>query len=559
MIRIPICGIKIFFVVITFISCKVDHKLIKENSVDYSIYTTYKNRTIDNRLTYFGDYIFEKFEKRKLLSYGDSIVFNLWKNRITHLYYTRTTVDPFYELFCLVLPKKAGESIFSDKIVSRISDVVVKHRLQKIWISRKEKYDLYYIVFSDINKNLVDDSFLDRFSLSMNEEIEKILSTESRYKEDDDQLIDPFSYSFKILNANGERNYMEVITKLNKIEHQFEHDKFLHSLYYQCQSTYSTFLGSDSLLTKYSSKLFNSSLNNLDQNYVEMNKIESDEIFEDIILKEQVLMFNESHIDPSHRLIIADLLPRFKEAGYKYIALEALTESGRDINRRGYPNRKSGFYFEENQMANLIRKAINLGFNIVNYESDRANRELGQAENLYKKTLKKDANAKIVALAGGGHIDEYVGEDGKIMMAHYFKKISGVDPYTINQTYFAKELAKKGTITYLEGNSDKLKHDLYIINNLDYIESASFKDSYTIANLNLHAFLNVSDYFGVYLYPKHETHNINDAVPCYSYYGSKKDLSVKIPSGEYVIKIHTENSSKYLNLTIDSTGLASVR
>src|SRR5690606_34637476 len=122
-----------------------------------------------------------------------------------------------------------------------------------------------------------------------------------------------------------------------------------------------------------------------DSNYTALNAV--DEI-DSIAHKHQVILFNESHIDPRGRLFLTNLLPTLKAAGFTYLFLEGLRED--DINERGFPLQTSGFYTCEPMFGNLLRKAIQLGFKLIPYDcyntpcNGIAEREQHQATSIYE-------------------------------------------------------------------------------------------------------------------------------------------------------------------------------
>jgi len=157
----------------------------------------------------------------------------------------------------------------------------------------------------------------------------------------------------------------------------------------------------------------------------------------------QVVMINEDHNTPKHRILTYNLLEDFYVAGFRYLAVEAL-ENDSSILKLGFPQISSGYYTAEPNMGNLLKKAIKLGFKLIPYEStDRTRyngksesylqniREVNQAKNI-NTILIKDPSAKILVHAGHGHIWERGGD--VIFMAEYFKILSGIDPLTINQS-----------------------------------------------------------------------------------------------------------------------------
>lgn len=155
--------------------------------------------------------------------------------------------------------------------------------------------------------------------------------------------------------------------------------------------------------------------------------------------KHRLVLINENHFYPNHRILLIELLPRLKEIGYTHLALEALG-AGQDslLNlKEASLTLETGFYTREQNFGNLIRRAKALGFTFVAYENtaDGTDREVGQAENLYKKTFKINPKLKVVGLVGIDHILEKSTKKGKKWMAAVFKEKYGIDPLTISQTH----------------------------------------------------------------------------------------------------------------------------
>lgn len=148
----------------------------------------------------------------------------------------------------------------------------------------------------------------------------------------------------------------------------------------------------------------------------------------------QVIMLNESHIDPRERLFLSSLLPILKAEGFTYLFIEGLHEE--NIDKRGFPLQTSGFYTSEPMFGNLIRKAIQLGFKLIPYDCNETpcntipEREQHQAATIYE-TFKNDPQAKAIVFAGHAHINK---DPQKNWMAHRFKTLSGIDPLCINQS-----------------------------------------------------------------------------------------------------------------------------
>ncbi|WP_052600041.1 hypothetical protein [Aureispira sp. CCB-QB1] len=148
----------------------------------------------------------------------------------------------------------------------------------------------------------------------------------------------------------------------------------------------------------------------------------------------QVVMINENHSSPQHRLFTANLLKGLKKRGFTHLGLEGLRDANL-LKEKGYPTKRMGYYVADPQYANMIREALKLGFTIFDYDTSRVSvkiRELTQAKRI-AKVLSKNPDAKIIIHAGGGHIREDTTYYGGLM-AYQFKKLTGIDPLTINQT-----------------------------------------------------------------------------------------------------------------------------
>ena len=199
-----------------------------------------------------------------------------------------------------------------------------------------------------------------------------------------------------------------------------------------------------------------------------------DQVQEELLTRtksEQVVMLSENHFMPWHRILLAELLPELKKQGFRYLALEALSGDSL-LNKGGAPDLKTGFYTREQHFFRLIRTAQDLGFRLVSYEAGQGDRELGQARNLYRKTLEKDPDARVVVLAGLAHVYETAG-GSRTRMARHFKTLSGIDPLTISQTDLSHYRHELGSdLLLLPSDSLERKRwkrvDLQVVNRLDW-------------------------------------------------------------------------------------------
>ncbi len=166
----------------------------------------------------------------------------------------------------------------------------------------------------------------------------------------------------------------------------------------------------------------------------------------------QVIMINEEHRTPFHRALTLQLLSRLYAKGFRYFAAETLFDTDAEINRRGFPTQKTGFYTADPIFADAVRTALKLGYKVVPYEDylpeckspdDKPQfcndqRERGQARNLYERILKNDAKAKILVHVGRGHNAKHASSKEFNFMGYYFKQITGIEPFTIDQLRFSE-------------------------------------------------------------------------------------------------------------------------
>ena len=151
----------------------------------------------------------------------------------------------------------------------------------------------------------------------------------------------------------------------------------------------------------------------------------------------RVIMINEAHDKPVHRAFILSLLEDLHKKGFRYFAMEMLNN---------YPNHTlsritsaSGYFTNEPIAAELARTALAIGYKLVSYEDTAATahtaseRDAVQAKNINNIIL-RDPSAKILVLAGYGHIAKKTTGNNYVPMAMAFKRLSGIEPLSIDQT-----------------------------------------------------------------------------------------------------------------------------
>lgn len=147
-------------------------------------------------------------------------------------------------------------------------------------------------------------------------------------------------------------------------------------------------------------------------------------------------LINEAHYNSQHRSFNKDLLRPLWKEGYRYLALEALQYKDTGLTKRGYPLLSTGYYIKDSNFGNLVREALQMGYELVPYETqnnhDGTLRDRDQATNIYKQTWEKDKKGKVLIHAGYSHIAER-GDTGYEPMGYQLKKLVNQDILTIDQ------------------------------------------------------------------------------------------------------------------------------
>ena len=175
----------------------------------------------------------------------------------------------------------------------------------------------------------------------------------------------------------------------------------------------------------------------------------------------KAVFFNEAHNVPLTRTLTLQLLERLRKEGFTHFAAETLYATDTGLARRGYPTRDSGFYTEEPIYAEMIRTALALGYTVVAYESEEEGngdvREHAQARNLQERVFRRDPDARLVVNAGYAHIQETGRYLGGRSMAQHFRKQTGIDPLTIEQTMLIEHPPGTENHPYYHAVVDKLR------------------------------------------------------------------------------------------------------
>lgn len=169
--------------------------------------------------------------------------------------------------------------------------------------------------------------------------------------------------------------------------------------------------------------------------------------------REQIIIINEAHHQPLHRVFTTSLLKGLYERGYRFLGLEALMHTDTLLDKRGYPILSSGYYTQEPQFGNLVRKALELGYTVFPYETqiqvDGKEREIQQARNI-ERVVQANPGGKFLIHCGFGHVAESEVPGWEKAMAGRVKEYTEIDPFTINQEILTEHFSRKSENPYFQ-------------------------------------------------------------------------------------------------------------
>ena len=198
---------------------------------------------------------------------------------------------------------------------------------------------------------------------------------------------------------------------------------------------------------------------------------------------ERIIIINEAHHSSLHRFFTKSLLKELFDLGYKNLGLEALG-NGQYLDtllmKRGYPNQETGWYILEPQFGNMVREAIEIGFDVFPYEQTSGvngkEREIEQAKSIQEE-LEKKPNEKFIIHCGFAHSLEGEYPRWGKAMAGRLKEFTGIDPLTINQVAYSEKGDPKLNNPFL--NAINPKQSIILVDSSDVPLRYTREDSWS--------------------------------------------------------------------------------
>lgn len=413
----------------------------------------YYNTELNISSKFFGDISYSKPRRNEIKKKISEFKILKYKNLVV---YGKSFISPFYDLLLF----------YENNVKSEVSNGIIEEVLllndtikNRILYKKQDNNKIFYLLLIGERKKWTKNFLLD--------DAKKIIKNTSfdttiinkfdyvklfnNYRQEDNILLVREKFDNAPISNNNKNNWMKFQLLSPILSRDSENRRFVESIEeFESKRLFEL------------SRIYKDSMGKID-NIINQS--------EDSVLREikrlsrdqQVVMLNEIHWHPKHRIMAFKLLPLLKENGFKYIAIEAIDKNkDSELNKRKYPVKSSGYYTREPFFAMFIREALALGFIIKGYDDfESDNRELKQAKNIYN-IIEKDKKAKVFVYAGIDHILE--NNPSKIRMAEYFRNISEIDPLTLDQVELISDTKEKINIV----NSQVFKENLSINTNVDY-------------------------------------------------------------------------------------------
>lgn len=431
-------------------SCSTSSEYIKYN---YFNGVNYYNDTLNISATFFGDMKYNKISKKNIKK---RILKKIGYNKLLISGKAISVAEEYEVLLFYKIEENESNIDFSNGVLV-LNDTINKHVLYKK--TEKEKTIFLYLKsLTKSNQTILKDGKTIINSIKFNSSLENELNYSkifNNYKNEDNFLYVKNKFNNAPIKKSRKNDWMKfqyLTTILSKDPTYYKYVNLIQKLEFNKKKYLDKKIDSLSI----SNKIITTENDFLN----ELKSISKDK---------KVVMLNEMHWHPKHRILALKLLEKLKENGFNYLAVEALDEKKDSLlNLNKFPIKSSGYYTREPYFAIFLREAIKLNYKIVGYDSfDTENREKTQAENI-KSIIDKDPNAKVFVYTGIDHILEK--DLKKKRMAEYFQNLTGINPLTIDQVELVSNSLNE--ITFI--NSSLLKDikkvnsnvDFFIVNNI---------------------------------------------------------------------------------------------
>ncbi|MBP1167411.1 hypothetical protein JOE44_004295 [Chryseobacterium sp. PvR013] len=172
--------------------------------------------------------------------------------------------------------------------------------------------------------------------------------------------------------------------------------------------------------------------------FTKLNPVKAKDYILEKAVHEQIVIINEAHHNASHRNFASSLLQGLYDRGYRYLGIETLANDS--LNSEKFATLSSGYYSKEPEFGNFIYNALKIGFTLFPYEAEGNNkeREIGEAQNIFN-FMQKNKDGKYLIYCGYQHAYEGIHKSWEKTMAGRLSDLTGINPFTIDQTQFSEK------------------------------------------------------------------------------------------------------------------------
>lgn len=259
------------------------------------------------------------------------------------------------------------------------------------------------------------------------------------------------------INKKEPENYILPLNEIKKSA-PADGDQAGFHIWCQAMATYHSFVGDLENAIGYFDNRYRKDLQGLtvdcDTNFFKTHKfVDARDFVLETAKDKSVVMLNEAHHIPSHRAFALSLLEELYNQGFRYFAVEDL--SNMTINDTKLVTDTTGsFYGREPMYGELIREGLKRGFTLIEFDSretfngagrDRyyvnRSRDSVMAKNL-ANVLADDPLAKVFIYTGYDHVFEG-SKNGWKHMGEFLRDFTGVDPLSISQSQHIEHVEPK--------------------------------------------------------------------------------------------------------------------
>ncbi|MEM7298799.1 MAG: hypothetical protein AAF391_11100 [Bacteroidota bacterium] len=251
-----------------------------------------------------------------------------------------------------------------------------------------------------------------------------------------------------LLDDHPVPNYLFPIVREDSLINTCKGSQF-ESLAYQSLSWYNSYIGEyHRSLELFSNTLEPQGLQT--DEFIDLSKYKAFSAKEEIVSKAKdydFILINESHHKPQHRLFVHTILQSLYENGFQVLAVEGIGIEDTIFNTTKIPTKELGGLTMEPYFADLIRHALDIGYELLPYDYD-TEFDFVKRDSLGAKRIveyQQKHRQKVLVFCGYEHVDKT-----QRSLAYWVEAYSGKSALSVNQSRHSEEYEKKFESLYYQ-------------------------------------------------------------------------------------------------------------